>query len=205
MPTIRGVLLDADGVVQLPGPTWRTSLEALCGDPNRIDEFVADVFGAEKHCLTGTADFAPGLGQVLIKWQSRVSVEVALRIWTQIEPAADILALVGSLRASGVTVSLATNQQAHRANFMTNSLSYAAHFDHLLYSCELGHAKPSAAYFASALARVMIDPSKALFIDDHEANVSAARRCGLHAEVFHLSEGVERIRQILRGYGLSVA
>jgi len=205
MPTIRGVLLDADGVVQLPGSTWRASLGALCGDPNRTDEFLADVFAAEKPCLTGTADFEHALRQVLSKWQSSVSVEVALRIWTQIEPAADILALVRSLRSSGVTVSLATNQQAHRANFMTNSLGYAAYFDHLLYSCELGHFKPSAEYSSSALARITIDPSKALFIDDHEANVLAARRCGLHAEVFHLSEGVGRIHDILKGYGLGVA
>jgi beta-phosphoglucomutase-like phosphatase (HAD superfamily) len=59
------------------------------------------------------------------------------------------------------------------------------------------HSKPSAEYFSSALARIAIDPSKALFIDDHEANVAAARDCGMHAEVFHVSEGVGRIHEIL--------
>jgi beta-phosphoglucomutase-like phosphatase (HAD superfamily) len=115
----------------------------------------------------------------------------------RIEPAADILDLIRSLRSSGVSVSLATNQQAHRANFMTNSLGYRTHFDHLLYSCELRFSKPSVEYFSSALATIAMDPSEVLFINDHEANVSAARSCGLYEEVFHLSEGVGRIHGIL--------
>lgn len=205
MASIRAVLLDADGVVQLPHPTWRTSLKALCGDPDRADEFLADVFAAEKPCLAGGADFERALATVLRKWRSNVAVEDALRIWTQIEPSADILGLVRTLRSSEIVVALATNQQAQRANFMTDVLGYAEHFDHLLYSCELGHSKPSPEYFSSAIARIMTDPARALFIDDHEANVSAARDCGLQAEVYHLSEGVGRIHEILEGYGLSVA
>jgi putative hydrolase of the HAD superfamily len=205
MPTIRAILLDADGVVQLPGSGWNASLGVLCGDPSRADEFRTDVFAAERPCLTGAADFESALAQVLRKWQSCVSVEVALRAWTDIEPAADILDLVRSLRSSGVSVSLATNQQAHRAHFMTNSLGYRVHFDHLLYLCELGFSKPSVEYFSSALAKTAKDPSEVLFIDDHQANVSAARSCSLHGEVFHLSEGMGRIHEILKGYGLDIS
>jgi putative hydrolase of the HAD superfamily len=163
------------------------------------------VFDAERPCLTGAADFESALAQVLRKWQSTISVEVALRAWTDIEPATDILDLVHSLRSSGICVSLATNQQAHRANFMTNSLGYRAYFDHLLYSCVLGFSKPSVEYFASTLAKIAKEPSEVLFIDDHEANVSAARSCGLQGEVFHLSAGVGRIHEILKGYGLDVS
>jgi putative hydrolase of the HAD superfamily len=204
MPCIRAVLLDADGVVQLPHRAWRTSLEALCGDPARTDEFLADVFAAEKPCLAGGADFEPALAEVLRKWRSSIAVGDALRLWTEIEPSADILELVRALRSSGFAVALATNQQAHRANFMTSTLGYAEHFDHLLYSCELGHSKPSSEYFLAALAKVMVDPVHALFIDDHETNVLAARECGLQAEVYHLSEGMGRIQEILLGHGLSV-
>jgi HAD superfamily hydrolase (TIGR01509 family) len=85
---------------------------------------------------------------------------------------------------------------------MTNSLGYRTLFDQLLYSCELGFSKPSVEYFSSALAKIAMDPSEVLFIYDHEANVSAARSGGLDGEVFHLSEGVGRIQEILKGYGL---
>lgn len=205
MASITAVLLDADGVVQLTPPAWRDSLEALCGDSGRVDDFLADVFAAEKLCLTGAADFKPALAGVLRRWRSNISAEEALRIWTQIEPCPDVLGLVKALRASGVAVALATNQQRHRANFMTSELGYAEHFDHLLYSCELGRCKPSAEYFPSAVAALKIDPERALFIDDHKANVSAARGSGLRAEFFHLSEGVARIHEIFRSYGLRVA
>jgi putative hydrolase of the HAD superfamily len=205
MASIQAVLLDADGVVQLPKPNWRESLETLCGDPNQTEHFLAEVFATEKPCLTGGTDFKQALAGVLKRWRSSMPIEDALRVWTQIEPSSEMLALARGLRSSGVAVALATNQQAHRAHFMTNALGYAEHFDHLLYSCELGHSKPSPEYFASALAKIIIDPAQALFIDDHETNVSAARQCGLQAEVYHLSEGVERIREILKGYGLSVA
>jgi putative hydrolase of the HAD superfamily len=205
MALIRAVLLDADGVVQLPQPAWRASLEALCGNPDRTDEFLADMFAAEKPCLAGGADFEVALAAVLRKWRSTTAVEDALRIWTQVEPSADILGLVRALRSSDIAVALATNQSAHRANFMTSTLGYAKHFDHLLYSCDLGHAKPSSEYFLSALARIMTDPGQTLFIDDHEVNVLAARDCGIQAEVYHLSQGVGRIREILESHGLSVA
>ncbi|MEQ8858178.1 MAG: HAD hydrolase-like protein [Pseudomonadales bacterium] len=199
MASIQAVLLDADGVVQLPKPNWRESLERLCGDPDQTEHFLAEIFAAEKPCLTGSTDFEPALAAILRRWRSSMPIEDALHIWTQIEPSSEMLGLAKGLRSCGVAVALATNQQAHRARFMTEALSYAGHFDHLLYSCELGHSKPNPEYFSSALAKIM------LFIDDHEANVSAARQCGLQAEVFHLSEGVERIHEILKGYGLSVA
>ena len=204
MPPIHTVLLDADGVVQLPRPGWLASLAALCGDTDRTDEFLTDVFAAEKPSLEGRADFEPALAAVLRQWRSSAPVADALRIWTQIEPSADTLGVVRALRSAGVTVALATNQQAHRANHMTNALRYAEHFDHLLYSCELGHAKPSPGFFSSALARTATEPARALFIDDDEANVMAARDAGLHAEVYHLSQGAARLHEILRGHGLRV-
>lgn len=110
--------------------------------------------------------------------------------------------IVTSLRSTGVVVALATNQQAYRAAFMAHQLRYRSLFDHLLFSCELGHTKPSNEYFLAALASVHFDPNEALFIDDHKANVVAAGGCGLSAEMFHVSEGVGRIQEILYRYGL---
>lgn len=168
-----------------------------------MGDFLADVFAAEKPCLTGSSDFEPAMASVLRKWRSPCSTEDALLIWTQIEPSPDILSLIRALRSSGIVVALATNQQAYRANFMTEALGYADHFDHLLFSCELGHAKPSPEYFSAALRKITLDPTQTLFIDDREINVSAARDCGLQAQLYHLSDGVERIHELLRRYGLT--
>src|SRR5690606_38703658 len=128
-------------------------------------------------CLTGSADFEISLSEVLSRWNVDASPAYVKGIWTQIVPDQEILGVVASLRSTGVAVALATNQHAYRADFMARKLGYLSSFDHLLFSCELGSAKPSAEYFFAALARVGFEPREALFIDDHEANVLAARGC----------------------------
>ena len=205
MPQIRSLLVDADGVIQLPSSSWRKSLESLCSDPSRIDEFVSEIFAAEQPCLTGTGDFASALTEVLANWDSPASTQQALDVWTLIEPDKDILSLLSGLRDRGLSVSLASNQQGHRASFMRDQLGYCDLFDELLFSCDIGHAKPSKGYFSTVLSLLGSHSSEALFIDDHEANVESARDVGLNAEVFHTSEGVARFEEILLQYDLIVA
>ena len=138
MPQIRSLLVDADGVIQLPSSSWRKSLESLCSDPSRIDEFVSEIFAAEQPCLTGTGDFASALTEVLANWDSPASTQQALDVWTLIEPDKDILSLLSGLRDRGLSVSLASNQQGHRASFMRDQLGYCDLFDELLFSCDIG-------------------------------------------------------------------
>ena len=85
------VLVDADGVVQLPAPTWRPTLQALCPNPQGCDEFLADIFAAEAPCLTGSVDFEAALAEVLARWNVDVSLADTMRTWTQIEPDQDVL------------------------------------------------------------------------------------------------------------------
>ena len=140
---------------------------------------------------------------LLEKWQSEVGLSEALQVWEMIEPAVAVLDLVRIVRSQGTCVALATNQQRSRARYMTAVLGYADHFDALLYSCELGVAKPAPDYFVKACEKLRLDDSQeVLFIDDHESNVAAARAAGLRAEVFELSTGVAELQRILAAYGL---
>jgi putative hydrolase of the HAD superfamily len=200
---INAVLFDADGVVQQPADGWLADLAALCGDASRADEFLADVFAAEKPCLTGDADFSAALASVLDRWNSNTTVDEALGVWFHIAPDPAMLDLVRNLRLAGVTVALATNQQPYRAGYMKDALGYGSAFDHLLFSCELGHAKPGVEYFTESLKRLDLAPAQALFLDDHAANVAAARNVGLSAEVFHVASGVDTAQSILDIYGIS--
>ena len=45
---IKTVLLDADGVVQKASPDWRESVAALCPEPGSREDFLAEVFAAER-------------------------------------------------------------------------------------------------------------------------------------------------------------
>lgn len=200
--SLRAVLFDADGVVQETNPEFRARLEALCPEPRRAADFIAEVFAAEKPCATGEEDFAEALDAVMRRWRCTVTLAEALACWECVTPNDGVLEVIRSIRESGTTVALATNQQNYRAAFMRGSLGYAAHFDELLISCEMGAAKPASRYFELATARLGVDPGEALFIDDAPNNVQAAQATGLHALQYHLSEGTTRLREALESYGV---
>ncbi len=82
---IRAVLFDADGVIQEPSAAWRPALLALAGDNARAEELLADIFAAEKPCLTGVQDFETALAEVLLRRNCATNVAEALQIWTMIE------------------------------------------------------------------------------------------------------------------------
>lgn len=195
---IKIILLDADGVVQMPTPDWRDRLEALAGECGRDNQFLADIFAAEERCLTGQQDFASALDGVMKKWGCHASIDDILQLWTLIEPNQQVLGIINQLQQGGHSVCLATNQHPHRANYMSRELGYDQLFDRSFYSCELGHAKPSRAYFIELLDRLGHAGSEALFIDDRDSNVVVARQVGINAEQFHLMEGVDELRRKLR-------
>lgn len=201
---VRAVLFDADGVVQRTGAGWQHALAALCPDNERVEAFRVAVFAAERPCLSGTADFREALTGVLEAFGSTVSVDEALRVWTQIEPVAEVLGVVRGLRMQGLVAALATNQQAYRAAFMSDRLGYRDAFDHLFYSCELGHAKPSSGFFEAVLERLALRPPQVLFLDDHPDNVAAARQIGLKAEVFDADQGPAALSRLLAARGVRV-
>lgn len=199
-PEIHVVLFDADGVVQRMHSAWREGVERMCGDPDRADSFIEEVFEAEDQCLTGDGDFELVLSAVLEKWSSQVNIAEALRIWTMIEPDEGVFDIVRKLRGRGTVVALATNQQRHRANHMIDTLGYINEFDHIFCSCHLGHAKPSTEYFKVALASLELPANQVLFIDDHDRNIAAAKDAGLHGLRFHVDDGAAALQGLLQGY-----
>jgi putative hydrolase of the HAD superfamily len=202
---IAAVLFDADGVIQRPSSTWRSNLVRLCPNPARGEEFLTELFAAERPCFDGTEDFRRTLTEALARWGRADAVDEALAVWTEIEPDPHILEVVAELRRNDIEVALASNQQAIRAKYMSEGLGYAERFDHLFYSCLLGHAKPSTAYFQQALKRLALPGGSVLFLDDREVNVAAARSVGLHAELAQIGHGAAGMRQLLSRYGLPVS
>ena len=189
------VLLDADGVMQyLPGG-WRAAVEPFLGD--RSDEFVTALSMKERACLVGEP-FLPVLGEMLLSYGVTASAaDVHAAVWENVAVSPESVALVGELRAAGLGVHLATNQNPERAAYMRRALDYADLFDELFYSCDLGVAKPEPAYFAAALATLGATPAQVLFVDDSATNVAGARDAGLRAERWHLHDGHPALRTLL--------
>ena len=110
--------------------------------------------------------------------------------------------LIHRLRRRGVRTYLATNQQSYRGAHMQANLPYAARMDGVFYSYELGHAKPSPAFFQAILDATQDEPSSVLFIDDVEANVEGARAVGVHAAWVDRDLGFAEVRRVLSEHGL---
>jgi putative hydrolase of the HAD superfamily len=206
--TPTAVLFDADGVLQRAPADLQSHLAFVLGaTPADREACMADYFAAEAPCLTGAADFAEALAPVLAKWKTTSDVAAVLAAWQVIEVDHSILALIATLRRSGVYCALASNQERHRAGHMSERLAYREVFDREFYSCHLGHMNPSPDYFHEIVRLAALDPARTLFIDDRIDNVEAARQAGLLAAQFVLGElgaGAEPMRRLLVPYGLAV-
>ncbi len=195
---INTVLLDADGVIQSTPDGWLERVGALCPEPARARDFLSALFAAERPCMKGQGHFETALDGVLKQWKSRASLNDALALWTEIKPDPEAMQTVARLRASGLTVALTTNQQAYRASHMLDMLGYDTAFDHTFFSCDLGHAKPEAGFFVAVLERLELAPHKALFVDDGQKNVEAARQVGLHAQHFALGQTATPLATVIQ-------
>ena len=89
------------------------------------------------------------------------------------EPVAD---LVRDLKASGYTLVLGSNTNAlHAAQFRGQFAETLALFDRLVLSYEVGHIKPSAAFYHACAAAANAAPAECVFIDDLPENVEGAK------------------------------
>ncbi len=78
---------------------------------------------------------------------------------------------------------------------------FMAQVDGWIASNEVGHRKPETEIYRAALRRSSTEASHALFIDDREDNVLAARALGIHAHQF---VDWPRLRDWLGRYGLEL-
>ena len=130
--------------------------------------------------VTGHIDLLQLLGQRL---PTGGDAQVLLDYWfaseTHVNPV--VLAAVQRLRAGGMRVYLATNQEHRRARYLMETLGLLAHVDGIVHSAALGHRKPAPEYFAAAAAKVGARAEDIVFIDDNAGNVDAARNAGWRA------------------------
>lgn len=194
--TIRHVLFDADGVLQLVPGGWIAAMEPHLGD--RTEEFFRRTWSEELPMLAGRGDYLPLLAAALEEFGVTTPVEdVYADVWHRIELVEESIALVRAVRAAGLGVHLGTNQESYRAAFMRADLGYDALFDTSSYSCELGVAKPDPEFFLRAARLIGDEPASVLFIDDNPPNVDGARAAGLAAVHWHVEHGHDALTALL--------
>ena len=182
------MLWDADGVLQSTRPgTWDLAVRVVEQFPDALTGAPLDE-GRIRAAAAGL-----GLGD---------RAEEILAVWSTFDLLAPTFEVVAATRSAGIPCHLASNQDAHRARAMRAQEPYTAAFARLYFSCDIGVAKPSRAFFDHVVADLGVGPGELLFLDDQPANVTGARAAGLVAEQWSHEDGIGRLRTILVDHGV---
>ena len=93
----------------------------------------------------------------------------------------ELIARVRRLRSDGYRTAIVTNNVKEFSDRWRRLIPVDELFDLVIDSSEVGVRKPDPRIYEIALERLGgVAPERAVFLDDFEANVEAARRLGLH-------------------------
>ena len=132
-----------------------------------------------------------------------ISHDEFVAAWADIFRANDSLApLFGFFKGKGYTLVLGSNtNDLHAAQFRRQFAESLGHFDRLVLSYEVGHVKPSTAFYLACAEAAGADPGDCVFIDDLPENVEGARAAGL---VGLLYQSTDRLLVDLEAIGVEV-
>jgi putative hydrolase of the HAD superfamily len=198
---LRAVVFDY-GIV-LTGPpdaaAWANLLR-ITGLPEKQFEplYWADRPAYDEGTLTGIdywqkllreANLPPGLAEELNRWD--------VRLWTVENP--EMVAWQLKLKQRGLLTAILSNMGDDVLASVKREFNWIHRFDVLVWSCQLGIAKPDPAIYRHTLAELGTQPEETLFIDDKRPNVEAARALGIQAIEYF---SVEHLREELIAAGL---
>jgi len=184
--TPRLLLTDLDGVVR-QWPQGDSSPEESHGLPAGIIARTAFAPDLLHQAITGVISDEAWREEVRRQLQALhpgADAGAAVAAWS--EPAGVVDAEVRDLLAQvreRCRVGLITNATSRLPRDLAR-LELAGHFDFIVNSSEVGHAKPSPEIFAHTLEVAGVAPGEAAFIDDTLANVQAAAALGIRAHHF---------------------
>jgi 2-haloacid dehalogenase len=96
-------------------------------------------------------------------------------------PIAGSVDILAELKALGTPLYCLTNFSAETYPATFERFEFLRWFEGILVSGEVGIIKPDPRIFELLIERFAMDPRRAVYIDDVEANVTAARPFGIHA------------------------
>jgi putative hydrolase of the HAD superfamily len=201
---LRAVIFDY-GMV-LTGPPIADAHEAMVRLTGlTVDDFER-LYWADRHAydegkLTGVTFWQKFLRDAGLPESAELVTELNrhdARMWTTFNPA--MLAWQLQLRQHGIRTAILSNMGDSVLENMQREFDWLARFDVLVWSYQLGIAKPDPEIYRHTLAQLGTEPQETLFLDDKLVNIEAARALGLRAIQFST---VEALRSDLIATGLA--
>ncbi len=108
---------------------------------------------------------------------------------------------LAELKTKGYKLYILSNwpEEIHDQLVENGVLSFTEIFDGAVWSYEAKQIKPNHDIFETLISRYSLTPERAVFLDDNEANTSAARELGFHTITF---TGYEDAREKLEALGV---
>jgi putative hydrolase of the HAD superfamily len=120
------------------------------------------------------------------------------RMWTTQDP--QMVAWQQQLKQHGLRTAILSNMGNTVLANIEREFQWIDNFDVLVWSYQLGIAKPDPAIYGHTLDKLGAAPGETLFIDDKRVNIDAARALGMRAIEFTT---VEKLRASLIELGLA--
>ena len=190
-----GVLIDWD-----PRHLYR---KLFAGDEAAMELFLATVCSHEwNRCQDAGRSFAEGAR--LLKTEHPDKAELIDAYHTRFDemiagPISGSVEILAELRDRAIPLYGLTNWSAETYPAALERFAFLRWFRGILVSAEVEVIKPDPRIFALMIERFAVEPRCALYIDDVEANVAAARLLGIHG--IHFTTPA-KLREELVGLGL---
>jgi putative hydrolase of the HAD superfamily len=114
---------------------------------------------------------------------------------------APMVAWLGELRRGGIKTGLLSNIHPAMIAYLRENFDWLKLFDFMTFSAEVRLIKPDHAIYEHTLRGLGVAADEALFVDDREINVQAARELGIHALQFR---SVAQLRRELEAMGFPI-
>lgn len=200
---LRAVIFDYGRVLTgPPDPAAYAELVRICGlSTDRLDRFYwKDRNAYDEGKLTG-----PGFWRNIVRDAGLTLGESEIaklnvwdaRMWTRGDPA--MIAWQLAIKQRGLLTAIVSNMGDSVHEHMVRKLDWLSRFDVLVWSYQLGVAKPDPAIYHFALEQLGTRPEETLFIDDKQENVDTATALGMKGMIF---SDVEKLRLDLVESGL---
>ena len=195
----RALLIDLDGVLRRWDPAPAAAAEAEHGlEPGTLLR-TAMSWDLYRPAVAGEMTDAQWLAAVAERLPlPPADAAASVAAWQahrgEVDP--DALAFVREVRAAGLPVGLATNA-TDRLRGDLDDLGLAGAFDAIFSSWEMKVHKPAPSFFALACDGLGLEPHWALFVDDDDRAVRAARVAKLPAYRWTGPDGIPYLRGAL--------
>ena len=118
------------------------------------------------------------------------------RDWSRDIP--ESIALASDLAAQGIRLAVLSNAPLCFSK-RCRGQEWARYFDEMVFSAEVGVAKPAPEIYEIILRRLDLPAAKVLFFDDSPVNIAAAAAAGLQT---HLWQSAAAAREFLASHGM---